>query len=112
MEKDVPKEWICHKSFRGSPEGTPLEESLTLREMYFADIPKSQIAERYYRGSTSNLNERLRYHNTGKVKSTKAYHPWKLHYYEEFFTKSEALKRENFFKSINGYNWLKKNNII
>ncbi len=34
------------------------------------------------------------------------------HYYESFETKSEAAKREYFFKSIAGYNYLKSNRII
>jgi putative endonuclease len=45
------------------------------------------------------------------VRSTKANRPWDIHYVETFETKTEALKRENFFKSIDGYNWLKVNKI-
>jgi putative endonuclease len=46
------------------------------------------------------------------VKSTKNRRPLKLHYFEEFKTKVEAEKRERYFKSIDGYNWLKQNQII
>jgi len=35
-----------------------------------------------------------------------------LHYFEEFETRSEAFKRERFFKSIDGYNYLKSQKII
>ena len=58
------------------------------------------------------MKERLKNHNSGKVKYTKAHKPWTLHYYEEFETRSEAVKREIFFKSIDGYRWLKSKSII
>ena len=35
-----------------------------------------------------------------------------LHYYEEFESKPEALKRERFFKSVTGNIWLKEQGII
>ncbi len=87
-------------------------ESLTLRKMYYAYIIKSLKDGTFYKGSSSDLDKRLLYHNSGKSKYTKSKRPWKLHYFESFTTKSEAIRRELFFKSIDGYNWLKKNNII
>ena len=65
----------------------------------------------YYYGSTSNMAARLKRHNAGAVISTKSRRPWILHYAESYKTKSEAMKRELFFKSIDGYNWLKQNGI-
>ena len=94
----------------GSPEGTPMEESHPLR-LFYAYILKSDKDGKYYYGHTSNLENRLNYHNTGKVRSTKGKRPLKLHYYEGFNTKQEAVKRELFYKSIKGYNWLKQNKI-
>jgi len=67
--------------------------------MYFVYIIKSLIVSRYYIGSTENLDRRLSDHNSGKVKSTKAYKPWKLVYTESFDTKSDAIKRERQIKS-------------
>jgi len=55
---------------------------------------------------------RLKNHNLGKVGSTKSRTPFELIYFEEYETKSEASKREYFFKSIAGYTWLKNNKII
>jgi putative endonuclease len=80
--------------------------------MYYTYILKSLKDGKYYYGSTSNLNSRLKEHNYGHVKSTKGHRPYKIHYFEKFHTKDEALKRELYFKSINGYNWLKENHII
>ena len=80
--------------------------------MYFTYILKSTISGRYYYGHTQNLEQRLKQHNSGKTRSTKAYKPWEVHYHETFETKSEAYRREMFFKSIDGRIYLKSENII
>lgn len=58
------------------------------------------------------MDSRLKRHNQGKVRSTKAYIPWAVIYTEQFKTKSEAYQREMFFKSIDGYQFLKSINVI
>ena len=80
--------------------------------LYCAYILQSEKKLTHYYGHSSDLENRLKKHNAGKVRSTKANRPWKLIYFEEFLTKSEAYKREQFFKSIDGYNYLKSNGII
>ncbi len=55
---------------------------------------------RYYFGHTKNLEERLKTHNAGKVRSTKAFHPWEIHYFEEFSSRKEAFAREMYFNSL------------
>jgi putative endonuclease len=80
--------------------------------MYTAYILKSLKDEHFYYGHSQDLQNRLKRHNTGKVRSTKARRPFIIHYYEEFATKSEAAKREYFFKTIEGYNYLKLKQII
>ena len=80
--------------------------------MGYAYILKSLKTNRHYYGSTEDLTKRLSNHNGGKVRSTKAFRPWVIHYYETFQTKGEAARRELFFKSIDGYNFLKSENII
>ncbi len=48
-----------------------------------------------YTGWTNDLDKRLKAHNEGTAsKCTRARRPVKLVYYEEFETKSEAMKRE------------------
>ncbi|MDP3557727.1 MAG: GIY-YIG nuclease family protein [Bacteroidota bacterium] len=79
--------------------------------MTFVYILKSFKTGRFYYGSTDNLDNRLMMHNSGKVKSTKAFKPWVLHYKEEYETRSLARKRELFFKTIDGYLWLKTKGI-
>ncbi|MBI2889132.1 MAG: GIY-YIG nuclease family protein [Candidatus Liptonbacteria bacterium] len=52
-----------------------------------------------YIGSTANLEKRVSLHNAGKVKSTRAYRPWKLLGHERHETRSEAVRREVFLKN-------------
>ncbi|WDF55614.1 GIY-YIG nuclease family protein [Mucilaginibacter sp. KACC 22063] len=80
--------------------------------MFFSYILKSLKDEKYYYGSTNDVDKRLTKHNKGEVKATKHRRPLKLHYKEEHSTRSEAFKREMFYKSIEGYRFLKDNNII
>jgi putative endonuclease len=80
--------------------------------MYYVYILKSEKDGRFYYGSTGDINKRLAEHNSGKVKSTKGRRPFILHYFERLKTRSDAVKRERFLKSIPGYVWLKKQGII
>ncbi|MBN1143901.1 MAG: GIY-YIG nuclease family protein [Bacteroidales bacterium] len=79
---------------------------------FYAYILKSLSYGNYYYGSTNDLEKRINQHNNGQMKYTKGRRPWVLHYFEEFDTRSEAQKREYFFKSIEGYKYLKQANII
>ena len=79
---------------------------------YVAYILKSESHGTYYYGSTKDIEYRLIAHNKGKVRYTKGRRPWVLHYYEEFETRSEAYSRELFFKSVEGYRFLKSQHVI
>jgi len=67
--------------------------------MYFVYILKSPGTNKYYVSSTEDLNKKLSYHNSGKVRSTKAYKPWEIIHFEKFDAKAEALRREKQIKS-------------
>jgi putative endonuclease len=54
---------------------------------------------KYYIGSTGNLKDRLLCHNSGRSIATKSGIPWRFVYSVEFFTRSEAIKRELELKS-------------
>ena len=79
---------------------------------FYSYILKSSKDGKYYYGSTKNIESRLKKHNNGEVRSTKSRIPLTLHFFETFSTRSEAYKREQFYKSIEGYNWLKSMQII
>ena len=53
----------------------------------------------YYVGSTGNLDDRIKRHNTGRSTFTKRGIPWKIVYKKEYKTKSEAYKAELHIKS-------------
>jgi len=66
---------------------------------YYIYVLRSNIKDKYYVGSTGNLEDRLNRHNSGKSKYTKGGIPWKLVYIEEYNTRSEAVQREKQLKS-------------
>ena len=70
--------------------------------MFVVYILKSISNSRYYIGMTSNIDQRLRDHNSGANRSTKNKGPWELIYTEVFDTKDEAFKRERKIKSYKG----------
>lgn len=65
-------------------------------------ILRSQIDGTFYVGMTSNLAERLKYHNSGRVRSTKAKTPWELAYHEVVESLEAARRREKYLKSAAG----------
>ena len=55
----------------------------------------------FYTGWTNNLEKRIASHNTGKgAKYTKSRCPVELVYFEEFETKTEAMRREYEIKQL------------
>jgi putative endonuclease len=69
---------------------------------HFVYIIQSQKDHKYYIGSTSNLESRLIYHNSGRQRSTRSRIPFRLVYSEKFNSKSEALRRERYIKLLKG----------
>ena len=67
--------------------------------MFYTYILQSTKNRFIYVGSTKNVEKRLVFHNSGKVKSTKAYRPWILLESHKFKTRSEAFKHELFLKT-------------
>ena len=68
--------------------------------MYFTYILHSRTFDRFYIGQTSDLDQRLKYHNFGKVKSSFPYRPWDLVWYCRFNNRKEAMKRERKLKNL------------
>jgi len=77
--------------------------------MFFVYIIYSVGFDRYYVGLSSNVILRLKAHNSGVVKSTKAFRPWKIVHTELFETRIEARRREKYLKSAAGRRWRKNN---
>ena len=70
--------------------------------MYYVYILKSLKDNKYYIGSTSNVERRLAFHNAGWQRSTKHRAPFVLVYKECCINRSAAEKREKQIKSYKG----------
>ena len=60
-----------------------------------------------YIGQTNNLERRIMEHQSGKSPYTRKNKMKRLLYFEVCTSRSEAMKKEKFFKSGNGREWLK-----
>ena len=74
-------------------------------------ILKSKIDQKRYIGCTNDLQRRFFEHNSGLVISTRNRKPFELTYSEEYSSKVDAMKREKFFKSGKGREYLKSLNL-
>ena len=69
-------------------------------------VIQSEIDGRLFKGMTQDVNGRVRIHNKGKVRSTRAYIPWRLVYIEPRADSKHARAREKFLKSPKGREFL------
>jgi putative endonuclease len=74
---------------------------------YYVYVLLSEKDNEFYTGYTSNLNERKRYHDEGKVESTRNRRPLKLIYWEGCLNQQDATRREKYLKSGNGKIYLR-----
>ncbi|NOZ73948.1 MAG: GIY-YIG nuclease family protein [FCB group bacterium] len=76
---------------------------------YYVYILESENNDWYYVGMTQDVNARLQRHNSGRVRSTKRYAPFKLLWTEEFPDRLSARRREKYYKTGFGKKvWMKK----
>ena len=95
-----------------NPSGITFRQLLGCLFLYmpfFAYILYSPSSRIFYKGSTENIENRIQWHNEGRVNFTSKHRPWVLVHLEEFSTRSEAFRREQFFKSGKGREWIKSN---
>lgn len=74
---------------------------------YYSYVLRSLKNGLLYKGSTENIEKRLRYHNAGESNYTSKHIPWELVIAEAFETRAEAMKREKWYKSGAGRDWIK-----
>jgi len=65
-------------------------------------------AVRYYVGMTSDLETRLKMHNTGKCTHTAKYRPWQIETAIAFRYKDKAVAFEKYLKSHSGRAFAKR----
>ena len=74
---------------------------------------ESVVIKRIYIGYTNNIDNRIKYHNAGYVKSTSKDTPWRLVALETIETKDQARWIERSLKKSLGkkLKWMDKNRI-
>ena len=76
---------------------------------YWVYVLQNEITGKLYKGQTVDLEKRIERYNThefGSMRYTyKQKGSWRLIYSEKYTTRSEAMKREKFFKSGQGREW-------
>jgi len=65
---------------------------------YYLYILKSETADRYYVGISSNPQRRLEYHNSFEKGFTSRYRPWRIVFAKEYPSKTEAHAAETMVK--------------
>ncbi len=81
---------------------------LIIITMFFVYVIYSDTIGRKYIGQTEDLERRINEHNNGLLGVyTKNKGPWRLVYFEQYQTRSEAMKREKELKTGKGRDFLK-----
>ena len=73
---------------------------------YYSYVLRSIEKGILYKGSTQDIEKRLMTHNQGLVQFTSKHLPWEMVLYEQFETRSEAVKREKWYKTGVGREWV------
>jgi len=76
--------------------------------MHFVYAISSEVRNYIYVGMTNDLNRRMAQHNAGKARSTKAYRPFTILYFEELPDRITARQREKYLKSGAGKEFLRQ----
>ncbi len=75
---------------------------------YYSYVLRSLTKGILYKGFTQEIEKRLLVHNQGLVKYSSKQVPWELVLTEEFLNRSEAAKREKWYKNGVGREWIKR----
>jgi putative endonuclease len=98
----IAQDWIIvyQEAFASNSEALKREKEIKSKKSrkhmkrYYVYIIYSESVDRYYIGSSSDLEDRLRRHNSAHRGFTGIAQDWIIVYREAFASNSEALKRE------------------
>ncbi len=76
--------------------------------MFYVYILQSEIKNRLYIGRTADLRRRYKEHNAGQSASTKSHTPWRLIFYEAYFDRQDAVRRERYLKTTQGHQAIRR----
>ena len=93
----------CSAAPNGIPSGPASALPVLVLMNYFVYILYSNSKDKFYIGQSSNVKDRFQRHNNRRVQSTKFGVPWTLAHTEEFETRQQAIHREQFLKSPQGW---------
>jgi len=83
-----------------NPGASIIDTKFIVFGMFYVYVIYSKRFRKTYVGMTHNLEGRLTAHNhPGNKGYTRHFKPWSILFYKSYQTKSEALKRERFYKS-------------
>ena len=74
--------------------------------MFYVYVLRSRKNNYRYIGQINDIERRLKEHNEGLTKSIRFQRPFVLEYYERCQSRCAAIKKEKFFKSGKGREWL------
>lgn len=66
--------------------------------MFFVYLLQSRKDQSFYMGCTNDLRRRLEQHNQRESYHTRKYAPWWLIYFEGYFSRQDAYRREKALK--------------
>jgi putative endonuclease len=70
--------------------------------MYIVYVIQSADRKHLYIGTTSDLERRIKEHNSGRRRFTSGKGPWNIVRREEFSNREHAFRRERFLKTGHG----------
>ena len=76
-----------------------LNLEIRLVTMYAVYVLYSPTINKFYIGSTSDLEKRIYYHNNGKSPYTRNKGPWVVVYQESYRAREDAIRRERELKN-------------
>ncbi len=78
------------------------EGGLIILLMYYVYILRTRDGKRIYTGFTTDLEQRLNEHNSGKSRHTNKFRPWELVSYSMFESEEKARSFEKYLKTGSG----------
>jgi len=100
-------QWPACRSYRFSDCGQVERYNEFMGKFYYTYVLISDIDKKFYTGWTNDLKSRIIKHNRGLVVSTKNRRPLRLVYYEAFFSRVKAIRREKMLKTGFGRKYIK-----
>lgn len=77
-------------------------------KFWYTYVLLSQKDGKFYIGSTNDINRRVKEHQDGNNTSTSKRLPVELVYYEAHLSKTDALRREKYYKTTKGKTTLRQ----